>query len=83
MSSVDPPTLEMTMPDIHGSLLPISVKVVNTPSPAGIEAPVNENPRTVFPPVDTVKPASAAAPPAALAIPSILNWNPPISSLLL
>ena len=62
---------------------PATVIVVRTPSPAGIEAPLNEKPNTVLPPVDTVKPASAAAPPVALIIPSTLNWNPPISSLLL
>ena len=29
---------------------PVILRVVNTPEPAGITAPVNEKPRTVFPP---------------------------------
>ena len=33
--------------------------------PAGITLPVNEKPKTVSPPVDTVNPASAARPPDA------------------
>ena len=49
--------LEITIPDIQGSEF-ATVIVVNTPSPAGIEAPENENPKTT--PVaaldETVKP---------------------------
>ena len=43
-----------------------------------IVAPCNENPITVLPPTDTVKPASAASPPPALynCVPVISNWNP-------
>ena len=44
-------------------------------SPAGIEAPVNENPRTVVSLLDTWKPADSAAPPDAddTEYPDILN----------
>ena len=47
--------------------------------PAAMVAPENENPRTVpSPPVDTVNPASAAAPPDAdkPSNPETSNWNP-------
>ena len=42
-----------------------TVKVVKTPSPAGIVAPVNENPNVTDPAV-TINPLDAAAPPDAL-----------------
>ena len=60
---------------------PSRVKDVKVPHPAGITAPVNEKPNIVEPPADTVNPASAAEPPAALeaVVPSTLNWNPAIS----
>ena len=41
---------------------PVSSSVTSVPAPAGITAPVNEKPRTVFAPLDTVKPAAAASP---------------------
>ena len=46
-------------------------------------APENEKPKTVEPPAETVKPASAAAPPDApeTVAPSTDHWNPPISEL--
>ena len=37
----------------------------SVPSPAGITEAVNENPRTVLPLAETVKPFAAASPPAA------------------
>ena len=44
---------------------PWSESSVSVPHPAGMVEPVNEKPRTVEPPADTVKPADAASPPAA------------------
>ena len=44
---------------------PSSVSEVKVPQPAGITAPVNENPKTVDPPVETLNPASLTVPPAA------------------
>ena len=44
---------------------PSTSKTVKTPDPAGTYEPENEKPRTVPFPVETVKPASAAAPPLA------------------
>ena len=60
---------------------PETVKLVNTPLPAGIEAPVKEKPSTVVDPAETVNPLAAASPPEALTTvaPVTLNWNPPIS----
>ena len=54
---------------------PVRSKFVRLPQPAAIVAPENENPRTIVPPADTVKPAVAASPPEALLIvaPSTLN----------
>ena len=54
---------------------PSSVKLVSVPHPAGIVEPVNEKPSTTLPPVETVKPASAASPPDAplAVVPSTLN----------
>ena len=40
-------------------------KVTSVPHPAGIVAPLNENPSTVPPPAETVNPADAASPPDA------------------
>ena len=58
-----------------------NTKFVKTPHPAGTVAPVNEKPKTVDPPADTVNPAKAASPPEALETlaPSTSNWNPAIS----
>ena len=55
--------------------VPETVNIVNTPSPEGITVPINENPKTVFPPADTMKPAAPASPPAPAeaAAPSKLN----------
>jgi len=68
------------MPD-NPVATPSRASSTNVPHPAGTELPVNEKPRTVEPPVDTVNPASAASPPLALltVVPSILNWKPPVS----
>ena len=56
-------------------------KEVNVPQPADMVAPVNENPKTVEPPADTVNPAEAASPPEAplTVVPSTTNWKPAIS----
>ena len=56
---------EIITPDKH-VFKPTTVTVVNKPLPAGIVAPASEKPITVEPPEETVKPASAAAPPEAL-----------------
>ena len=45
---------------------PFKDRLVRTPQPAGTVEPVNEKASTVEPPVDTVKPAFAAAPPVPL-----------------
>ena len=81
VSRLVPPAPETTTPDKQASD-PETVIVVNTPSPAGITAPVNEKPNTVLPPKLTVKPLSAAAPPDAPVTPSTSNWNPAISTSL-
>ena len=69
--SVCPPTPHKTN---HASS-PDNVTVVNTPEPAGTDAPVNEKPKTVEPPVETVNKAASAAPPSApiSSAPSTLN----------
>ena len=57
----------------------VPTKFVNTPLlPAGINPP-NEKPRTVSPPAEMTKPASAAKPPlpADTEAPTTLNWKPP------
>ena len=71
---VVPPAPDKTKPDKHAFPLD-TVTVVRTPEPAGIDAPVNEKPKTVEPPDETVKPAASAAPPLALisSAPSTLN----------
>ena len=59
------------------------VKFVKTPLlPAGINPPEKEKPKTVLPPVDTVKPASPARPPVPepRLVPVISIWNPPTST---
>jgi len=55
-----------------------------TPSPAGIVAPESEKPRAVVGLLETIKPASPAAPPDApfIVAPSTLNWKPAISPSL-
>ena len=77
-----PSSSDKTTSIIHASYESIVTnKLVNTPEPAGITSPVNENPSTRFDsPTATLNPASAAAPPDALRTcgPSIANWNPPI-----
>ena len=51
----------------HISFEKFPFKLVKIPLlPAGITLPVNEKPRTVFPPTDTVNPELAAKPPDAL-----------------
>ena len=59
--------------------------MVSTPSPAGIKFPEKENPSTIpEPPAETVKPASAAAPPTAPdKLAPVLNWKPEIATSLL
>ena len=74
-----------TKPDKQASsALPATSSTISTPSPAGIVAPVKLNPITVVALVDTVKPASAAAPPEApfTVTPSTLNWKPAIGVLV-
>ena len=80
---VVPPSPDKTKPDKH-AFPPNTVTVVKTPDPAGIDEPVNEKPKTVEPPEETVNPASPAAPPLALisSAPSTLNWKPAISASL-
>ena len=55
--------------------------MVKTPLPAGITDPEKEKPKTTVADVDTVNPASAAAPPDApvTLAPETLNWKPAIS----
>ena len=82
-----PPNPENVDPLKHicpfGSIMPSMDTTVNTPSPAGINAPERENPNTKPDElVETRKPASWAEPPEAL-IRSILlteNWKPYTSS---
>ena len=66
---------------------PCTTNVVRIPSPAGIVPPAKSNPITTpeVPEVDTVNPASAAAPPEALRTvgPPTTNWNPAIFTSLL
>ena len=78
-----PLTPERTKSDRHGSP-PSIVRVVRTPLPAGTTDPEKEKPKTTDAEVDTVNPASAAAPPDApvTVAPETLNWNPAISSSL-
>ena len=79
-----PPAPDKTkLPKHISSTLPLTVRVVNTPLPAGITAPVNEKPNTVWLAV-TEKPFAAASPPAApsTVTPLTLNWNPAISASL-
>ena len=66
---------------VTSAVTPLNDNTVNTPLPAGIEAPVNENPSTVLPPVDTVKPAASAAPSDApvKAKPVTSTWKPATS----
>ena len=54
---------------------PSTARTIKVPSPAGIVAPVSENPNTVVALAETVKPLPAATPPEALTIsaPSELN----------
>ena len=77
-SNVSPPTADNTRSVIQAS--PSTSRVVNTPVPAEIIAPENENPNTVpVPPKDTENPASSAAPPETEVAPETLNWKPAIS----
>ena len=43
----------------------LPLRLSNVPSPDGITAPVNENPKTVVPLTLTMKPLAAASPPLA------------------
>ena len=54
---------------------PFKSSSTSVPQPEGTTPPVNEKPRTVVPPAETVKPYVAASPPDALTIvaPSTLN----------
>ena len=63
----EPPKPDNTRSPIHGVPPFSNSRVVSTPDPAAIDAPENENPSTTpeSAPVETVKPASAAAPPLA------------------
>ena len=79
---VDPPKPERTRSDKQASP-PETIRVVNIPSPAGITAPANENPRTTPElDVETVKPASSAVPPDApkRVAPVTLNDNSSIGA---
>ena len=77
-SELDTTSLDMLKP--LGS--PCTTSVVNTPSPAGIVDPSKEKPRTTEALVETVNPASSAAPPEAdrTVGPDTLNWKPAIGS---
>jgi hypothetical protein len=61
----------------------VKVRLINVPSPAGIVAPDNENPRAIDAFVETIKPASAELPPEAPNLSAPLNeiWNPPTGSV--
>ena len=86
VSKVIPSELDTTSLDILNPLgSPCTTSVVNTPSPAGIVDPSKEKPRTTDALVETVNPASAAAPPEAdtTAGPDTLNWKPAIAISLL
>ena len=75
-STAVPLLSEITTPDKQASAVsPSTSRTKSTPSPAGIVAPVKLNPTTVLALLETVKPASAAAPPPAPVIvtPSTLN----------
>ena len=77
-----PSGLDTTTPDKHASKSTTSTaRLVNTPEPAGIKLPSNENPKIASEPADTVNPASSAAPPKApdTFTPLTANWKPPIS----
>ena len=65
------------LPKLRHRSCPLRAPLIdnNTPSPAGIVAPENEKPRMVFPPEETVNPASAAEPPDVLKL-----LNPEISN---
>ena len=83
--SAVPAESENTKPDKHASeILPSTSTSKSKPSPAGIVAPVKLNPITVLALLDSVKPASAAAPPPAPSTETLstLNWNPAISTSL-
>ena len=71
-----PEESDSTILEIHAAeASPVTSRVKRTPSPAGIVLPVKLKPITVEPPVETVKPASCAAPPLApfKVTPSTLN----------
>ena len=55
-----PAGLDITIPD-KPVASPLRANSVRVPHPAGTNDPVNENPRTVDPPAETVKPAPAAS----------------------
>ena len=59
----------------------LKLSTVNTLLPAATVAPLNEKPITVEPPVDTVNPASPAAPPEppVNVRPVTSNWKPATS----
>ena len=83
---VTPSELDTTSSDILKPLGSHCTRsVVNTPSPAGIVAPLKEKPRTTDALVETVNPASSAAPPEAdrTVGPDTLNWKPAIATSLL
>ena len=85
-SNDSPPASDNTRSTTHAlSASPSTSRTVNTPLPAGITEPENENPSTVVALVDTVKPLASASPPDAptTVTPSTLNWNPAISASLL
>ena len=69
-----PPTPDKTKPVKQGS--PPSIRrLVKTPLPAGIVEPEKEKPSTTDALVDTVKPASPAAPPDAPVTEAPLTLN--------
>ena len=76
VSNPVPEESDTTKLEIHASeASPSTSRLISTPSPAGIVEPVKLKPITVVELVDTVKPASAAAPPPApvTSTPSTLN----------
>ena len=80
-----PELSDTTRLDKQASPEPVTSNTTSTPSPAGMVEPVKLNPITVLLPVDTVKPASPAAPPPApvTSTPSMLNWKPAMAVSLL
>ena len=52
---------EITIP-LKPEASPFKERVVNVPHPAGITPPVNEKPKTVEPPAETVKSFASADP---------------------